>query len=274
MDHQLLTLIFLAGIAGGLLAGLLGIGGGIIYIMILPIALKHVGVASSDLIEYTIANSVLTIFFATAVGMVMHWVRKEFYWKQISILSLTSIACSLLTLHYFVHQMNYSIQHFNVVILVLLLIILIKSFKPIAPQNTLPKKHQPLKLMAIGIIGGVVTAISGLGGGVVFVPLLLYFTALDIKMIKVISLGVIMFTSFAVSLYHMVQPVPELLTTSTIGYLVLPVTFPLVLGVMIGSPIGVRLSLKLKSHQMQWLFAIFVIFVVIKKIIDILTKNL
>ena len=54
-----------------------------------------------------------------------------------------------------------------------------------------------LKLFLIGFIGGVLSGILGIGGGIVFVPLLTYFTKEDFKINTGISSLAIVFVASA-----------------------------------------------------------------------------
>lgn len=75
MDQFLLSL---AGLAGGFIAGLLGIGGGMVFIIVLPFALLERSVPESEMVPYTIAHSLFGIFFASLSGNAAHVQTKTF----------------------------------------------------------------------------------------------------------------------------------------------------------------------------------------------------
>ena len=73
----------LAGILGGFIAGFLGGGGGIIYILVLPAALSaSLGMEGSELATYTVANSIFGIAFTTFFGNLAHLKLKSFYLRK------------------------------------------------------------------------------------------------------------------------------------------------------------------------------------------------
>jgi len=62
-----------------------------------------------------------------------------------------------------------------------------------------------LKFLLIGIIGGVVSGLLGVGGGIVMVPLLLYFTDINIKAATAISMVQVFFASSFGTLFNRLQ---------------------------------------------------------------------
>ena len=58
-------LLFLLGVIGGFLAGLIGIGGGVMYVLILPYLLVQMGFPEAEIVQFTIANSLVGTLFAS-----------------------------------------------------------------------------------------------------------------------------------------------------------------------------------------------------------------
>ncbi len=63
--HEMWWLLILLGTLGGALAGLLGIGGGVVYVLILETVLPELGVPTEDLHRFVIANSLACVLFAS-----------------------------------------------------------------------------------------------------------------------------------------------------------------------------------------------------------------
>ena len=76
-------LLILSGLIGGFLAGMLGVGGGIIYILILPSALSNAGVCDEQLVAYTIANSLFAIFIASFSANIRSILNNTFMYKEV-----------------------------------------------------------------------------------------------------------------------------------------------------------------------------------------------
>ncbi len=90
-----------------------------------------------------------------------------------------------------------------------------------------------------GFIVGLVSSLFGIGGGVVMVPSLLYFSQLPAHAISATSHFVIFLTSPVGLVVHGFQ-----------HDVVLADVIPLVLGGLCGGPLGARLSLRLQSRHL------------------------
>lgn len=99
--------------------------------------------------------------------------------------------------------------------------------------------------LGVGFVVGIFSSLFGLGGGIVIVPTLLYFSQLPAHSISATSHFVILLTS------------PVGLTVHAFQHdVVLRDIIPLVLGGLLGGPLGARLSLRLKSPQLLVVVAI------------------
>ena len=104
-------------------------------------------------------------------------------------------------------------------------------------------KSKLLSLFFIGSVGGFLSGILGIGGGVVFVPLLTYFTDQDFKVNTGISSMAVVFVA----------------TTSSITYISNGQTFSiyiiyLILGGIIGGYLGSKLTFSLDTKTLQKIF--------------------
>ncbi len=93
--------------------------------------------------------------------------------------------------------------------------------------------------MLLGFTVGLVSSLFGIGGGVVLVPTLLYFSDLPAHAIRATSHFGIVLTSPVGLVAHAFQH--DIIVRDII---------PLVIGGLCGGPIGARLSLRLKSRQL------------------------
>jgi hypothetical protein len=93
--------------------------------------------------------------------------------------------------------------------------------------------------LVLGFVIGVFSSLFGIGGGVVLVPTLLYFSELPIHAVSATSQFGILLTSPVGLAVHAMQSDVDLQDV-----------VPLVAGGLLGGPIGARLSLRLKSPQL------------------------
>ncbi|HXA00507.1 MAG TPA: sulfite exporter TauE/SafE family protein [Cytophagaceae bacterium] len=270
MSHEFLYL-FIAGLIGGFIAGLVGIGGGVVYVFIIPISLVYIGVPQNEIVQYTIANSIFAIFFASASANYMLIRLKLFYRKEVLIISLSAIISSLLTLYFIVNTTWYSLHLFNVTIVLLLLYMLFTTLRSakkvfVFPLDSLKK----WKLGMVGMAGGSIAALSGLGGGIVIIPILNSFMKIDIRKASSISSGVIMVTALVMTTYNLFEnPVHEF-KAYNMGYIIFPIALTISLGVVLASPFGVRIGRRLTSSTISYIYAGFLIIVIFKKIAELI----
>lgn len=264
--------IFLAGLGGGFLAGLLGIGGGVIYILILPLALREVGVAEQEIAQYVIANSIFGTMAASLFGSITLIRDNDFYWKDVATVGFSGVVISYLLLFFFVNTPYYSESTFNIAVIVFLVLILFTSFNKSRYQLFFknPVSNHKAWYIFTGGTAGAMAALSGLGGGTVVVPLLKSGLHMDIKRAKSISLGVILITSALMTLFNMLDEPAHVFQGSSLGYIVFPVVIPLSVGVVLSSPLGVKVSNKISSRIISYIFAGFLLLVIARKIIALI----
>lgn len=263
--------LFFSGLIGGFIAGLVGIGGGVVYIFIIPIALHFIGVPVSEIPQYTIANSFFAIFFASTSANYVLIRNKLFYQKEVFIISVFAISASLLTLRFIVNTPWYSIEVFNSIVVLLLLYMLYSTLMSakkvyITPLDSLKK----WKLSLVGASGGLVAALSGLGGGIVIIPVLNSLMKIDIKKASSISSGVIMVTACLITIFNLMETPRHDYHFYNIGYIIFPIALSISLGVVFASPFGVQVGRKLSSSTISYIYASFLIIVILKKIIELL----
>lgn len=104
--------------------------------------------------------------------------------------------------------------------------------------------------VGLGFLLGLVSSLFGIGGGVISVPSLLYFSNLPAHAISATSHFILILTAPTGLIVHAFQHDVKL------GDVI-----PLVAGGLCGGPVGARLSLKLKSPQLLVVVGIALIFV-------------
>ncbi len=265
------TGLIIAGLGGGFLAGFLGIGGGIIYILILPAALRYVGVAEAELAQYVIANSIFGTTMAALGGSLSLLRSHDFYWREVRIVGVSALLAAFLLLFGFVNTPLFSKQLFTAATIFFLILILLGALSR-RYGNFLfrqPASNITRWYVITGITSGAMSALSGLGGGTITVPMLTSGLHLNIKQAKSISLGVIFIASAGMTVFNLIDQ-PELpIAFGRVGYIVLPVSGALSLGVLLGSPLGIWVARRVRSVVISWSFIGFVSLVLVKKIAEL-----
>jgi uncharacterized membrane protein YfcA len=262
-------LLLLAGLIGGLLAGLSGIGTGIIMLAVIPYALHENNIPEAYFVSLTIANTVFATMMSSLVNVITSIRQQGFYRKETIWISITAMAIALITFETIVKSEYYSKTLFNTIIIVYLIVIVIQVFRKLKLSNVLAEKITKTKMAMTGTAAGLIAALTGLGGGTVVVPLLNLWMRVDIKKAKNISFG----TIFAISLLLSINNIflePTSGIEGTIGLILLPVIIPLGIGVVIGSPLGVILGERLSSRTITIIFLLMTSVVIVEKIVGML----
>ena len=264
-------LLFIMGLAGGFLAGLIGIGGGVLYVLILPYLLINMGYPDSELVQFTIANSLVGTMFAALSGNIALISKREFYWKETLTIGLFGTVASLLVLNFVVQTEWYQRNIFNVVIIVIMLFVIYRTIKNIGLLSEENSSYLKLNQLSwVGALAGSISALSGFGGGVIIIPILNLRFKVDMKKAKSISLGVIFITSLALTVANLLAVPMVNVKGQNIGYVVWPLVTVLSFGVVIGSPFGVRIARKLSNRTISYIFVLFLGVVIIDKLIQLL----
>lgn len=270
MPWEAYALLLAAGIIGGYMSGLLGIGGGIIYIFVIPYALHFWNIPEQWHAQVIIANSLAAIFFSSLAANYTHYKKKYYYPRPILIIGMASIVASWLSLNYYINTDLFSMKIFLCCLIVLLLYMLVLTLKgSFIPANHSIQRVPFWGLLLIGFFSGLVAAASGLGGGIVVIPLLNRFFGINIRKAGAISMGVIMLTSLAITLINLNTSIPGM--TGMVGLIIPTICIALSVSVLITSPLGVSAAHKLNPRWISLIYAGFLFLVIVDKSIRLLS---
>ncbi|MEY4897201.1 MAG: hypothetical protein RL525_594, partial [Bacteroidota bacterium] len=74
--------LLLLGSFGGLLAGLLGVGGGMLFIPVITSYLHQYDISSAEMVKFTLANSIALVFMSGVSGTFRQIKMGTWQWKQ------------------------------------------------------------------------------------------------------------------------------------------------------------------------------------------------
>lgn len=259
-----LFLLLLAGAFGGFLSGVLGVGGGIIFIPILDMVLKQYGI-EQETVKFILANSLAVIIFTGTFNTWRQYKAGNFFPKFILYTAIPGVVTVLLGSWIISLGDWYRKDIFNLVFAILLIPavvrMLISSNEPDNLKSEIPLK----KFGIVGAVTGVFTAFSGLGGGLIMIPAFVNILKLEMKKAISVSAGVVPFFALPTALYYMFQePVQAELGVSHVGFLLYPIVIPMIIGTLLTVPIGVKTGHILAPKTAKIIFSVFVILVLIK----------
>lgn len=114
-----------------------------------------------------------------------------------------------------------------------------------------------MAIALIGVLGGFLGGLFGVGGGTIFVPLLVFLKGFDIHRAIGTSLLIIIFTAIAGAIFHGRAGMVDWKAAVVLGIFS-----------MLGVWLGTKLSLKLETVMLQRAFAVFLILMAIKLFFD------
>lgn len=273
MTIDLLLILIFVGLASGLLAGLLGVGGGLLLVPALEFALKAKGIEGNELVRYTLANSFFAIIFGGLAATWKQYRKGNFFLKPILITSVGAVATGLLMAALITHWEWYQKSMFNVVFMVLLLYVLYRMLKGVRNKSALEPEftnRSPGAFLITGGITGFVSALSGLGGGMAMIPLFTEYMKMPIKMATSVSIGVIPLLVLPVSVQYALASPLQVTGLFQWGYLVFPLIVPLIAGILLTAPMGVNLASKVSSKTIRLIFSGLILIIVLRYLIDTL----
>ena len=245
---DLLQLVFLGvfGLIGGILSGLVGVGGGIVFVPGL------VYVAGWQIKE-AVAAGLVIIIFSSLSGTIRN-ARSEdpVDWRVAALLSLAVAPASLI-------GVAISRISSETVVEIAFATILLALAYPTARgrQEFDESKKIPLPLVFVaGVFIGALSGLVGVGGGVVMVPLMVLGMGIATKRAVSTSLAVILFTG--------VVGAAGYIATGFRGAEDLLSLPPLIVGSMIGAPFGVQIRELLPERAVRGVFAAFMVVVALR----------
>ncbi len=189
-------LLALGGLSSGLLAGLLGIGGGTVLVPILAIF--------GYSYDQSVATSSLAIVMTSASGTLQNWRMGYLNWQHIILLGLPAIFTALWGAYLVAKLPDYVKETaFGFLLLANIFLVTLRKYSLSKnKQNQQVKINPILSRIATGAIAGLLAGLFGVGGGVIMVPLQMLLLGEKIKAAIQTSLGAIVISSIAACLGH------------------------------------------------------------------------
>lgn len=262
MEAIVFILLFAGGCLSGLFAGLMGLGGGMLFMLIFTNYLVYIKVPVQFIPQLILANAMLAMFIGGCSGSLKHYLSGNLPIKAVFLTGCAATLAALTVTHYFIHSRWYNKDVFTSIFILVVTYVAVKTlyFKPRPLKNDRPQNSSNLKFLFIGGVGGALSSLAGVGGGIAMIPMLTNMLRINIKESMAISLGVITVVSFSIALYAaFVAPSVNLGIPYTYGQILLPMTLPVSIGCLIFAPIGVSLSHKLTNGQIKFIYVIFLI---------------
>jgi uncharacterized membrane protein YfcA len=271
---------------GGFLAGLLGVGGGMLFIPVIHEYLSSYSLSTDEIVKYTLGNSIALVFISGVSGTFRQIKMGTWDWKQSLQIGIPGALSSLAMSYAITHGDWYNKQRFQTVFLGFLLLSIgnmifgkskaSKSNETAAnPQenqnHTTATNETPSRWLPtlVGILAGTVVSLSGLGGGIIMVPLFRMLLKKPMHQATSLSLSIVPILSISSLLqYTLSQPIHPINPLQT-GYLLWIILIPMMAGVMFFSSFGQKTAPRVPVLWLRVIFAVLSSIILIKTLIEI-----
>ena len=254
----------LTGIMAGTLAGLLGIGGGIVIVPILSTLLLYTDVPAPLVIHTAIATSLAVIAITAMSSTLAHYRRNNIiwpiFWRMLPALLFGVIIGTLIST-------QLPGRWLEIFVAVMIPFIAYRLFNK--AKSTVDVEHQEklppyLFFFLICTVASLLSALVGIGGGVLFVPLLRHYgfnmyKALGTTVVCTLTIALAATIIYIISAQHLMHLAPW-----SSGYIYWPAFFGIITTSVLCAPLGVKLAHRLPVKLLQKLFALLLIIVAIK----------
>jgi uncharacterized protein len=120
-----------------------------------------------------------------------------------------------------------------------------------------PPRRSMLLATLTGALVGLFSALLGVGGGLVAIPLLIYVLRLDLRFVAATSLAIVAFAATAGMVTYMFTGARDVgLAGGFVGYVHVAAALPMLPGAMLAARWGARLNQRMDAARLRWIFAL------------------
>jgi len=241
------------GFAAGILGSMIGLGGGVIVVPVLTFLGFPPTVAASNSLFAALSNAI-----ASTIS----------YSKQKRIVYSLGLKLGLLSIPGTVLGALFSTDVAPDVFKILFGFVLIASAAYIFLRKKIESKEKTIsKQMMIFAIGasffaGIISSFFGIGGGIIFVPLMIVGMGMAMKKAAPTSQMILLFASFSGVVVHSLLGHPDFLQAGLLA-----------VGSFFGGLVGARLSIDIKERYLQILVSVVILIAAAKLFFDSLSGN-
>ena len=280
--------LLLLGSLGGLLAGLLGVGGGMLFIPVITTYLLQYDISSAEMVKFTLANSIALVFMSGVSGTFRQIKMGNWQWKQSLTIGIPGAISNFFMTQAIQNGNWYQKEVFQTVFLGFLVLSILNMIfgksktsgnshnqgngNADTGENSVPyhfSLNNDWPSMFVGIFAGTIVALSGLGGGIIMVPLFLMILKKSMHSATALSLSIVPILSIsALVKYISITPTHQISQYQS-GYLLWIMLIPMLIGVIFFSSLGQKIATKVPVLWLRVIFALLSAFILIKTLLEL-----
>lgn len=250
----------LTGMIAGVLAGLLGVGGGVIIVPILTYVFERQGIASYATVHLALGTSLGTIVFTSLSSSRAHWRRGSVDFGIVRRITPGILVGTFLGGVLASHMATSSLKMIFAIFLALVAAQLLSNVRP-KPTRTPPGL---LGSSVAGLLIGNVSGLVGIGGGSLSVPFMIWCNV-DVRRAVGTSAAIGFPIALAGALSYLLNGLGvETGVSSALGYVHLPALIGVAATSMLTAPLGARIATVIPPERLKRAFACLLFVVSIK----------
>ena len=252
-----ILMLMLCGAISGYLAGLLGIGGGMILVPFMILVFNHLGFNQEVIVHMAIATGMATILFTTSSAIWAHHKHGSIDWKLVASLSPGMIFGGLIGGSELFEALKTSwLSLFFAIFIVYTSIQMLLNKKPKGGRE-LPGF---LGLFSFGAFAGALASLVGAGGAFITVPFMLWCNVKPhTAMASSSGLGLPIAAAATIGYMYGSWGNPDL-PAGSLGFVYLPAVLCIVTVSIFTAPFGAKMARKLDIGQLKRVFGIMLFF--------------
>jgi uncharacterized membrane protein YfcA len=270
MTITLFLILLLIGAIVGYYSGLIGTGGNIILIPVFDILFHYLKIPETEVVKFIIAHSFFITAFTGLSVSYKQFKAKNLHVKEVLFISIAGMITAFFMTEFIKNGNWYHKSDFDLVFFTLLLILAIRMlfFKQPPPpinENHLNKPYFPI----IGIVAGLISSLSGLGGGIIVIPILTDILKTPLKKASSISIGVVAMLALPISASYLsidARSAMQHVLPAQLGYISMFIAAPVLIGVFSTTGWGVRTAQKTDPNKLRLILGIVVIILCAKMV--------
>ncbi len=254
-------LFIVIGCGVGFLAGFFGIGGGLLIVPLLIFSYNYSGIPPSVQTHLAMGTSLLVIIFTSLMSAHQHHKQHTVYWRAVFAIGLSSGLTAFVTAGLAIGLAGRYLRIvFALVVIAAGILMLTESEAESKKKLAFLSRPSTLGLIGIGLASGVVSALAGVGGGVITIPMMYYLLRMPLKLtIGTSSATVIITAIFSVAGYIFSGIGHADLPAWSLGLVDLQRGGALIIGTLLWARVGAVISFKTHPYHLRILFALFIL---------------
>ncbi|MCH8860083.1 MAG: sulfite exporter TauE/SafE family protein [Thaumarchaeota archaeon] len=236
------------GFAAGLLGSIIGLGGGIIIVPVLTFFGFSPALAAS--------NSIFAVFSNAIASSISYAKQRRIEYSiglKLGLLSIPGTVVGALI------SSEITPSLFKILFALILIFASVYIFSKRKIEPKMYNISKQIMILAIGasFVAGIMSGLFGVGGGIIFVPLMVIAMGLSMKNAAPTSQFILLFASGSALVTHTLLGHPDFYQALLLAT-----------GAFVGGLVGARLSLEIKENSLKILISIVMVAAAVKMFID------